>query len=195
MTRTTGPGQGQPDRRIHADALRRQHRQSQLSRFKRHVAIMLTSVALSAVAVPYAMLDEPQRWATGVYAYARGTLWIAAGVSKNPTIRFTYKGTPYRMPARAVIAEPYHRRAAGRALDLSGKGGALGFAGWLSCQFLFRGIAAQRRERALRDRVVAGTRVTTERRLARLTGPDTASGALAIGTCRSRSAWRLVIWQ
>lgn len=168
------------DRRIHADALRRHHRLSQWQRFKRQVGVMLASVALGVVGAPYAMLDEDEQWATGVYAYARGALWIA--FSPDPAIKVTYEGAQYSVPARAVVAHPYYRGSVSRLWSLSVKGGLLGFVGWLSGLFLLRGVRTRRRERALRDRVIAGTLVTTEKELAALTAADAQSNALAIGS-------------
>ncbi len=170
------------DRRIHADALRRQHHGNQWSRFKRQAGIMLATIALGAAATPYAMLDKDERWAAGVYAYARGTLWITSSFSPDPGIRVTYHGTRYRLSARAVVANDYYRGALSRALSEACMGGLLGFVAWLSCLFLFRGAMARRRERALRDRVIAGTLVTSEKQLAKLTGTEADSRALAIGT-------------
>lgn len=168
------------DRRIHADALRRHHRLSQWQRFKRQVGVMLASIALGAIGAPYAMLDKDEQWAIGVYAYARGALWIAPG--PDPAINVTYEGAQYRVPARAVVADRYYRGSVARVQSLSGKGVLLGFVGWLSGLFLFRGAMARRRERALRDRVIAGTLVTTEKQLAALTGAEAHSRVLAIGS-------------
>lgn len=168
------------DRRIHADALRRHHRLSQRQRLKRQVGIMLASIALGAIGAPYAMLDKDEQWAIGVFAYARGALWIA--LCPDPEIHVTYKGAQHRVPARAVVADDYYRGSVSCALDLSGKGGLLAFIGWLSGQFFLRGVIARRRERALRDRVIAGTLVTTEKRLAALTAAESDARALAIGT-------------
>lgn len=168
------------DRRIHADALRRHHRLSQWQRFKRQVGVMLASVALGVVGAPYAMLDKDEQWAIGVYAYARGALWFA--FSPDPAITLTYEGRQYRVPAREVVANRYYRGSVSRLLSLSVKGGLLGFVGWLSGLLLLRGVRARRRERALRDRVIAGTRVTTEKQLAALTAAEAGARALAIGS-------------
>ncbi|WP_254657183.1 type IV secretion system DNA-binding domain-containing protein [Sphingobium fuliginis] len=54
--------------------------------------------------------------------------------------------------------------------------------GWLSGLLLLRGVRARRRERDLRDRVIAGTLVTTEKQLAALTAAEAGSHALAIGS-------------
>jgi len=167
------------DRRIHADALRRHHRLSQWQRFKRQAGIMLASVALGSIGAPYAMLHKDEQWAIGVYAYARGALWIA--FSPDPAINVTYQGKQYRVPARAVVADRYYRGSISRLLSLSVKGGLLGFVGWLSCLLLLRNVRARRRERALRDRVIAGTLVTTEKQLAALTAAEADTRALAIG--------------
>lgn len=168
------------DRRIHADALRRHHRLSQRQRFKRQVGVVLASVALGVVGAPYAMLDKDEQWAIGVYAYARGALWFA--FSPDPVITVTYAERQYRVPARAVVADRYYRGSVSRLLSLSVKGGLLGFVGWLSGLLLLRGVMARRREQALRDRVIAGTLVTTEKQLAALTAAEAEPHALAIGS-------------
>lgn len=170
------------DRRIHADALRRQHRGNQWSRFKRQAGFMLASVALGAVAVPYAMLDQDRIGAVSAYSVAGAKLWLASGTFADAEVSVRIGGQTYPgKSARAVIAHPYYRQSANLALSYMTGGGCLGFAAWLSCLFLFRGAAARRRERALRDRVIAGTLVTTEKRLAKLTGGEADSRALAIG--------------
>jgi len=176
-------GRPQPhDRRIHADALRRQHRGNQWSRFKRQAGIMLATIALGAAAAPYAILDKDHQWAAGVYAYARGTLWIASSFSPDPAIGVRYKGTAYRLSARAVAADRYYSGALSDAVSKACMGGLLAFTAWLACLFLFRGAVARRRERALRDRFMAGTQVTAEKQLAKLTGKEAGAHALAIGT-------------
>lgn len=141
---------------------------------------MLASVALGAIGAPYAMLDKDEQWAIGVFAHARGALWIA--FSPDPAITVTYEGRQYRVPARAVVADRYYRGSVSRLLSLSVKGGLLGFVGWLSGLLLLRGVMARRREQALRDRVIAGTLVTTEKQLAALTAAEAQIDTLVIGT-------------
>lgn len=167
------------DHRIHADALRRRHRDSQWSWFKQQIGIMLASVALGAVVTPYAMLDAPVLQATASYYYASAKAWIVDGAVAYPTIRIEGQGEVF---AHAVIAHPWYREAASLTVSYVVRGGCLGFIGWLSCLLLFRGAMARRRERALQDRVIAGTLVTTEKKLARLTDKEAASHSLAIGT-------------
>src|SRR3546814_19814407 len=66
----------------------------------------------------------------------------------------------------------------------------LGLGGWLSGLILFRQAVARRRELALRDRFIAGTLVTTEGRLAKLTRRERSDerrvGKECVSTCRSR---------
>ena len=78
-----------PDRRIHADALRRHYRYSQTRRFKRHAAIMLSSIALGGLAAPYLLLDPRIMRATGTYYHAKVLTWFsgAAGGDPGMTIR------------------------------------------------------------------------------------------------------------
>jgi hypothetical protein len=170
------------DRRAHADALRRHNRNNQTARFKRQAGIMLASIVLGAVATPYVMLDQQTMQATGTYALAKAKLWFAQGTVADPQIRMIQDGQAYTVPARAVIAHRYYGEAARGSLVYATWGCWLGFGGWLASLFLLRGAMARRRERALRDRVIAGTLVTTEAQLAKLTGTESDARALAVGT-------------
>ena len=170
------------DRRIHADALRRQDRGNQWSRFKRQAGIMLATVALGAMAAPHAMLGRDAFAATGTYYMAEAKIWLFKGRVADPVIRISYGGRTYDASAHSVIAHPYYRLAVRAIFTHAMRGAAFGFAAWLSCLFLFRGAVAGRRERALRDRVIAGTLVTTEKQLARLTAAEADPVALAVGT-------------
>ena len=167
------------DRRIHADALRRQHRSNQWSRFQRQAGAMLASIVLGAMAAPYVMLAPPTLAATTSFYQATAKAWIANGTVANPTIKIKGQGEVY---AHAVIAHPYYRGAARVTIAYATRGGFLGLIGWLACLFLFRGTMKRRRERALQDRVIAGTMVTTEKRLSMLLAEDAGARALAIGT-------------
>ena len=156
------------DRRAHADALRRHSRINRTNRFKRQAGVMLASIALGAVATPYVMLGKDELWASCVYAYANTALWFSSGITADPALNVTYKGMQYRVLARAVAANRYYQDAASFAISDAMRGGWLGFGGWLASLFLFRRAMERRRERALRDRVIAGTLVTSEKQLAKL---------------------------
>ncbi|UNK79505.1 type IV secretion system DNA-binding domain-containing protein [Sphingopyxis granuli] len=170
------------DRRIHADALRRQNLRSQWDRFTRQFWIMVSSVVLGAVAAPYVMLDEDRTDAIAAYATAKAKLAVTFGRNTDAPISIRFQGRTYgNKSAQGVIAHPYYRQSVSLALSYMMRGGWLGFAAWLSCLFLFHGTVRRRRERALRDRVITGTLVTTEKKLAKLTGKESDSGALAIG--------------
>lgn len=170
------------DRRAHADALRRHNRNNQFARFRRQTGIMLASIALGAVATPYVMLDEQTIKAASTYAFAKAKLWFAQGSVVDPAMTITVDGQAYAVPARAVVAHPYYADPASSIVTYTMWGGLLGFAGWLASLFLLREAMSRRRERALQDRVIAGTLVTTEKQLAKLTGPEADVRALAIGT-------------
>lgn len=170
------------DRRAHADALRRHNRINQAARFKRQAGIMLASIALGAVATPYVELDQQTMRATGTYAQAQATAWFAKGTVANPTVKIRSEGADYLVPARAVIAHSYYRLAAEASYSNAVSGCWLGFVGWLASLVLLRGAMARRRERALRDRVIAGTLVTTEVQLAKLTSTEADAHPLAVGT-------------
>src|SRR3546814_4063587 len=75
------------DRRIHADAVRRQRRQSQWSRFKRQCAVMLSSVALGTLVVPYAMLDQNRIDAITAWSVAKAKLWAMSGTAPDAEVR------------------------------------------------------------------------------------------------------------
>lgn len=170
------------DRRTHADALRRHNRNNQFARFRRQTGIMLASIALGAVATPYVMLDQQAIKAAGSYAVAKAKLWFAQGSVVDPAMTITVDGQAYSVPARAVVAHPYYTDPASSIVTYMMWGGSLGFAGWLASLFLLRGAMNRRREHALRDRVVAGTLVTSEKQLSILTGTEADARALAIGT-------------
>ena len=167
------------DRRAHADALRRHNRINQANRFKRQAGIMLASIALGAVATPYVIMDPQTMEATGTYAQAEAKLWFAKGTVADPAMRISYEGRAYAVPARAVIAHSYYRRAAHATYANALRGSWLGFFGWLAGLFLLRRTMERRRERALRDRVIAGTLVTSEKQLAKLIRDELAAEAKA----------------
>lgn len=170
------------DRRAHADALRRHSRNNQAARLKRQSGVMLASIALGAIATPYMMLDQQTMQAAGTYAVAKSKLWFSQGTVVDPAITIRQDGQAYAVPARAVVAYRYYSVAARRTLGYATWGCWLGFGGWLASLILFRGAIARRRERALQDRVVAGTLVTTEKQLAKLTGVEADARAIAVGT-------------
>ena len=170
------------DRRTHADALRRHNRTNQTARFKRQAGIMLASIALGAVTLPYAMLDKETMQAAGTYHVAGAKSWFAKGTAARPTMVIRVDGIDYAAPTDAVIAHPYYRDRADAVFGKFKAGAVLGFAGWLAGLFLLRGVAARRREAALRDRVIAGTLVTGEDKLAKLTGCEANARALHIGS-------------
>ena len=184
MTRSTGSGQAQPhDRNIHADALRKQHRGNQWSRFKRQCGIMAASVALGAVAAPYTMLGQDRMDAITAYSIAKGKLWLASGMFADTEVNVRIDGQTYRgRSARAVVAHPYYRQSVEIAYRDAKRGAEVGFVLWLSGLLLLRGAVKRRRERALQDRFVTGTQVTTEKKLAKLTRRDADARALTIGT-------------
>lgn len=169
------------DRRIHADALRRHYRFSQAKRFKRQAVIMLASVALGGLIVPHMMLPQLTMQATGTYYLAKAKTWFASGTTAEPGIMVDYGGEQYEASARIVAAHPYFQDSAAATTSMVVRGLWLGFGGWLSGLILFRQALARRRELALRDRFIAGTLVTTEQRLAKLTRREAGERALAIG--------------
>ena len=169
------------DRRTHADAIRKQKRLNQSRRLRRQIFIMLLSVVAGALCLPYVLMTKQDLWAAGVYAYARASLWIAEGFSNNPSIQVTYFGFKYTLSALGVVSEPAYWRPVQYALVDMGIGSILGLGVWLASVTLLANTLAQHSERALQDRIVTGTQVTTEKRLAELTREEAMPQALAIG--------------
>jgi hypothetical protein len=170
------------DRRVHADALRRHSRLNQTQRLKRQIVILLVSVALGGIAYPSLLLDRQTVAATGTYLRARAKILLVSGAIADAPLQISYEGREYEASARAVAAHPYYRGSAHATLTLIVRGCWLGLLAWLLGLLFLRGAARRRRERALRDRVIAGTLVVTEKRLARLSGKHADARALAIGS-------------
>ncbi|WP_447953182.1 type IV secretion system DNA-binding domain-containing protein [Sphingopyxis chilensis] len=169
------------DRRLHADTLRRHYRNSQTRRFKRQVAIMAASIALGGLAAPYLMLDPKILQATGTWHHAKLLTWFAGAAGGDPGMKIRDGETYYLVSARAVAGHAYYRQSASITYSFIIRGTLLGFAAWLSGLFLMRGVAARRRERALRDRFVSGTMVTSEAALAKRARAEADGRSLAIG--------------
>lgn len=170
------------DRRTHADAVRRHNRTNQFTRFKRQAGIMLATVATGAFLTPYTMLDTEVFRSAAIYQYAQAKTWFSEGTITNPTMVIHVDGSDYTVPTAAVIAYPYYRNGNKAVVSKFGIGAWLGFVGWLAGLILLRGVAARRREAALRDRVIAGTLVTSETSLAKLTDTESDARALSIGS-------------
>lgn len=166
------------DRRAHADALRRHTRSNQAARFKRQAVIMLASVALGGMTLPYIMLDRDAMLATGTYYWAKTKLLAVSGWKADIGVDVHYPTrTDTDRSARQIIAHPYFRHRVDLVWTYAIWGCGLGFAGWLAALLALRGAMARRRERALRDRVIAGTLVTSEKRLAKLIRDEIAAEA------------------
>lgn len=169
------------DRRLHAETLRRHLRFSQARRFKRHIAIMLSSIALGGLAAPYLMLDPHIVQDSGTHYHAKILSWFA-GSRGDPGIVIHYEGRDYLTPARTVAADLYFVRRASITRSFILRGSLLGFLAWLAGLFLLRDIAARRRERALRDHVLGGTKVASETELAKQARAEAGTHPLAIGS-------------
>lgn len=141
------------------------------------------------------MLEPQTVKATGTFVQVEAKAWVFKGALASPTIRISYEGRAYDVSAHAFTAHPCYREAAHTTLTYLVLGCGLGFATWLSGLLLLRGAVARRRARALRDRVIAGTFVTTEKRLAKLTVAEADAGALPSQRCRSPRAWKPGTWR
>lgn len=171
-----------PDRLTHADALRRRNRSTQSARFMRQAGIVAASIATGAFATPYVLLDQPTNEAAALYAVAQSKLWFSEGTVVEPVMTVRDGTRAFNVSARALVAHPYYAGAAGRTSNRAKGGGLLGLAGWLIVTIMMRETVARRRKDALRDRVIAGTRVTSEAQLARVVAPDAGPLPLTVAT-------------
>lgn len=169
------------DRRLHAETLRRHHRYGQARRFKQHATIMLASIALGGLTAPYLMLEPRILQGAGTWYHAKLLGWFAGAGGADPGMTIRHEGRDYLVSARAVAAHRYYRGAASVTRSFVMRGSLIGFAAWLSGLFLLRGVAERRRDRALRDRVIGGTKVTSEAALAKLTAAEADERSLALG--------------
>src|SRR3546814_10453542 len=107
-----------------------------------------------------------------IAAYATAKVKLAATFGRNAAAPFSirFQGRTYdNLSALATIAHSRYRQSVHLAYDYAIRGAQFGFAAWLSGLFLFHGTMRRRRERALQDRVITGTRVIPEKKLAKLT--------------------------
>jgi type IV secretory pathway TraG/TraD family ATPase VirD4 len=169
-----------PDHLIHADALRRHQRTGQVARVKRQLGIMLASVALGGMAFPLLLLDRHTFVATGAYLEASAKIMLLSGAIADPPITIRYEGQEHEYSSQSVVANC--QGSADATLTLLWRGSWLGFGIWLAGLLFSHRATWRRRERALRDRVIAGTLITSEKRLARLTGREADYRSLSIGT-------------
>lgn len=174
---------GSPDRRIHADALRKQQHGSIATRLKRHAIAMLASIALGGMAGPYLLLPPDTIAATGTYQWARIKLWAVSTWASDTAVDVR-RGNQIDKDrsARQIIAHPYFRRRAHLVWTYAKWGSRVGFVGWLVASIGLLGVMRRRRERLLADRWIAGTAITTEKRLAKLTRKEAGKVPLSIGT-------------
>ena len=172
----------QSDRRAHGDALRQHNRANQALRFRRTVQMVLATTALGACVLPYATLGSGDFRVAGAYSYARLVGWIAKGSVVTPTVTVYDQWGGHPESAYVVASDPDFAAGGAYVMRRMMTGGLLGFAFGFGGIILFGGIAAQRREAALRDRIIAGTFVTSEAKLAKLTGSEADARALHIGS-------------
>ena len=137
---------GQPDRRIHADALRRLRRRGQVQRFKRQAAMLLAGFFGGALGVPFMALTPTSLEAAGTYYRAAAQAQLMGNGGHDPRMVIRYAGADHAVSAHAVAAHPYYHGAATVLERLAAFGGLLGLTSAFAGSFLARGVAARRRE-------------------------------------------------
>lgn len=171
------------DRRIHADALHKQQQGKSFAHFKRQALGLLICVALGGVAEPCLQLDRDEIFATRTYYWAQAKLWAVSGWASDTAVDIHVGNRVLEgKSARAVIAHPYSRRSARHVWARFKVGSELGFLGWLGILLIRRRVTRSRREKLLADRWIAGTAMTTEKELAKLTRKETGKVPLSIGS-------------
>lgn len=173
---------GWSNRRVHADALYRQHQGQSLTRFKRRAFALLGSIALGAMTLPCVAIERSAMVAAGTYYWACLKLWAVSAWTEDTGVD-VHRGNQIDKDrsARAVIAHPYFQRCAWQVRAYVVWGGALGVLGWLGILQARRGATLRRYGRLLADRWLAGTVITTEKRLALQTAEQTERLPLSIG--------------
>ena len=167
------------DRRAHADAVRRQNRINQAARWRHQAGAMLASIALGAIVVPSLLLGDEAKHEAAIYRMAQVKAWFAQGTVSDPTL--TIDGNI--VPTSVIVERDDYRDSAETMLAEATGGAILGLAGWIAAVMLMRETTDRRREHALQDRIIAGTSVTSEARLAHMTnatGPTLHIGSVAM---------------
>ncbi|MET3472911.1 hypothetical protein ABIC78_003458 [Novosphingobium sp. 1529] len=174
---------GSSDRRIHADALYKQHQGRSLTYFKRQAIALLVCVALGAMALPSVFIERNVVGAAETYHWARVKLWAVSAWTEDTGVDVR-RGNQIDKDrsARAIIAHPYFARSARQVRTYAVWGSVLGCLAWLGILLARRDMALRRYGRLLADRWMAGTAITTETRLARRTAKEAVRLPLSIGT-------------
>lgn len=174
---------GAPDRRIHADALRKQRHERGLARGKRHALAMLVAMALGGMTLPGVAAGRDPIVAAATYHWARLKLWTVSAWASDTGVDVHRGGQVDRdRSARAIIAHPYFQRSARQVRNRAAWGSGLGFLVWLALLLARRDVLARRRARLLADRWMAGTAIVSEAQLARRMAQEAGSLPLSIGT-------------
>ena len=140
---------------------------------------MLASIALGAIVVPSLLLGDEAKHEAAIYRMAQVKAWFAQGTVSDPTL--TIDGNI--VPTSVIVERDDYRDSAETMLAEATGGAILGLAGWIAAVMLMRETTDRRREHALQDRIIAGTSVTSEARLAHMTnatGPTLHIGSVAM---------------
>lgn len=173
------------DRQAHADALTRQRNANSSARFMRKFRMMLCATALGSIALPAATI-EPEHLSRA-WDYAIGSFkWNILLMSpfkpdKMPTMTATEYGQSVDVTIDRIALNPWYRYNAHTVLDRVEDGAMAGLGLGLGGLALAAWLKRRRREEVLRDRVVAGTMVVSEKQLAKRTTTLTDERALSVG--------------
>src|SRR3546814_16304955 len=108
---------------------------------------------------------------------------LTFGRNADAPVSIRFQGRTYdNLSARATIAHSRYRQSVHLAYDYAIRSAQFGFAAWLSGLFLFHGTMRRRLARALQARVITGTRVHPETKLANLPHAEARPHALTIPT-------------
>jgi Type IV secretion-system coupling protein DNA-binding domain len=169
------------DRHSQAHALWGLRIRNQTKRLTFCVQLMLASTATGAFLLPTQTISPAQIAAATSYGKAKMVSWLAAGTAAQPKVTVRKFNRAMTVPTWMVLTDSQFDDSATLFKSKMLKGGWLGFLFGLGVTFLLTGNIRRRGEETFRDRVIGGTHVVSEARLASLTEPPKNSRPLRIG--------------
>ncbi|MEY2927266.1 MAG: hypothetical protein RL367_1743 [Pseudomonadota bacterium] len=169
------------DRQSQAHALWGLRIRNQTKRLTFCVQLMLASTATGAFLLPTQTISPAQIADATSYGKAKMVSWLAAGTAAQPKVTVRKFNRTMSVPTWMVLTDSQFDDSATLFKSKMLKGGWLGFLFGLCVTFLLTGNIRRRGEETFRDRVIGGTRIVSEARLASMTEPPKNSRPLRIG--------------
>ena len=169
------------NRRIHAQAIRARHRAHFRSRLGLTLGMLAISTLMGAVALGYTSTTIELKQEAGTYAVA----WVEAKALNpwpaDPKFNIPYQGQLYRAGVKEIAASEALQNDTLGFVEILGIGGVLGFGSGCVGLWLIAFIRRRRQGALLADRVITGTRIVTDKELARMTARECGPHPLCLG--------------